>query len=221
MSGPPVPLSRAVRLGLAGALASRSLLAASFAWLLVLAAAYASDAGPPRGAGAFTAALLLPVAAWATAAFLAASSDDVRALLAAADGRGRVLLADALPPALWVGAAALLGTLAGLLFDARPAPAVDRLLVLALHLGCGAVGVALALLLHAGRLSRGTQVVAVVAATLASGRLAWLPPVGPVLAAWTSGRTPATSLAVWSLTGPLVVAALLAAGTAVLRRRAV
>ena len=222
MSGaPPVPVSRVVRLGLAGAVASRSVLAATFAWLLVLAAVYATDAGPPLAAGAFTAAVLLPVAAWATAAFLAVSSADLRALLAAADGRGRVLLGDALPPVLWVAAAALLGVLAGMVFDGHPATAGERLLVLAAHLDCGAVGVALGLLLHAARLSRGTQFGIVVVAALASGRLAWLPPAGPVLAAWSTGRATGGAAAAWALLGPLLLAAALVVGTAVVRRRVV
>lgn len=215
----PIPLGRAVRLGLAGATASRSLLAATFAWLVVLGATYAADAGPPLTAAAFTSAVLLPVAAWATAAVLAASSDDLRALLTAADGRGRVLVVDAVVPLLWVLGAAVVGVVAGLLFDPHPAPAGERWIALAVHLLCGAVGVGLALLLHAANLSRGAQVLIVVAASLASGRLGWLPPAGPVLLAWGSGRPPGTGIAAWSFAGPAVVAALLVAGTARLRRR--
>lgn len=219
MRAAPVPLTRAARLSLAGATASRSLLAATFAWLVVLGATYAADAGPPLPAAAFTAAVLLPLAAWATAAVLAASSDDLRALLTAADGRARVLLVDTAVPLLWVVAAAVVGVAAGLLFDPHPAPAVDRVIALAVHLLCGAVGVGMALLLHASGLSRGVQVLVVVAASLASGRLGWLPPAGPVLLAWGTGRPPGTAVAVWSFAGPVVVAALLAAGTVRLRRR--
>src|SRR5206468_1837575 len=74
VSPPLVPVGRVLRLGATAAVASRSLLAATFAWLAVLAAVYAADAGPPRQAMAFTAALLFPVAAGAAAAQLAAGS---------------------------------------------------------------------------------------------------------------------------------------------------
>lgn len=223
MSGraPLVPLSRALRLGLAGAVASRSLLAATFAWLLLLAAVYASDAGPPLTAAAFTAAVLLPVGAWATAAFLGSLSDDLRSMLAAADGRRLVLLADGLLPALWVAAAGVVGVLAGLVFDPRPDSPAHRGLALLLHLLCGAVGVALGLALHAARVSRGTQLVVVVVATLASGRLRWLPPSGPVLATWGADRSPAPGTVAWALVGPILVAGLLIVLAARLRRRRV
>lgn len=218
---PLVPLSRALRLGLAGALASRSLLAATFAWLLLLGAVYGSDAGPQLTAAAFTAVVLLPVGAWATAASLGSLSDDLRALLAAADGRRRVLIADALLPALWVVGAGVVGVLAGLVFDPHPDSLLHRGLALLLHLLCGGVGVALGLALHAAGLSRGTQLVVVVVATVVSGRARWLPPAGPVLAAWGADRPPTPSPAAWSLVGPVVLAGLLVVLAAHLRRRRV
>jgi hypothetical protein len=214
-----VPVARALRLTVTAATASRSLLAAAFAWLLVLAAVYASDAGPPLPAMAVTAALLLPVAAWAAAASLAATSEDLRAVLTAADGRPRVLLVDALGPLLFVVAAGVLGVLAALLFDPHPAALRSWLLGGLLHLLCGAVGVGLGLLLQAAGLARGTQALVVIAASLASGRLRWLPPDGPVLAGWGAGRDPSAALAAWAIAGPVVVACGLAAGAAVLRRR--
>lgn len=220
VSAPPlVPVPRALRLTLTAATASRSLLAAAFAWLLVLAAVYASDAGPPLPAMALTAAVLLPVAAWAGAASLAATSEDLRAVLTAADGRPRVLLVDALGPLLFVVAAGVLGVLAALVFDPHPAPVGSWLLGGVLHLLCGVVGVALALLLQALRLARGTQAVVVIAASVANGRLRWLPPDGPVLSGWGAGSDPSTGFAAWAMGGPLLVAALLVAATAVLRRR--
>lgn len=219
MSAPLVPVGRALRLGAAGAVASRSLLAATFAWLVVLGAVYAADAGPPRQAMAFTAALLFPVAAWAAAAQLAAGSDDLRAVLAAASGRTRVLAVDALLTLGWVGGATLTGVLAPLLFDPHRAPATDFLLGAALHLLCGTAGAALALLLHALRVSRGLQLVVVVLAGLISGRLAAVPPIGPVLAAWSGDTTPGTATAIWSFAAPVLVTALLLAATAAVRRR--
>jgi hypothetical protein len=216
---PLVPVGRAVRLVLMAATASRSLLAAAFAWFLVLAAVYAADAGPPLPAMAVTASALLPVASWAAAATLGATSDDLRALVVAADGRPRMLLVDAVVPGLMVAGAALLGVVAPLLFDPHPLSARDALLGATLHLLCGAVGVGLALLLRALALARGTQALIVVAATVASGRLAWLPPDGPVLAGWGAERDPSAALAGWALAGPVVVTAALLAGTAALRRR--
>lgn len=220
MSAPPlVPVARALRLTLTAALASRSLLAAAFAWLLVLAAVYASDAGPPLSAMAVTAAALLPVAAWATASSLAATGEDLRGFLTAADGRPRVLLIDALGPALAVVVAAVLGLAAALVFDPHPAPVGSWFLGLALHLLCGAVGVALALLLHALRLSRGVQAVVVIAATVLSGRLRWVPPDGPVLSTWGAGHDPSAGFAAWAVAGSVVLAVVLVGAAASVRRR--
>lgn len=216
-----VPVRGAARLGLATAAASRSVLAAAFAWVAFLAAVYASDAGPPLPAMAVTAAGLFPVAAWATAAHLAASSEDLRALLVAADGRVRALAVDLVPPALAVTLAAGAGVAAAALFDPRPAPAASFLLAAGLHLLCGAAGIGLAAVLHALRLARGTQLLVVVAAALASARLAWLPPAGPVLAAWMSEHPVSAGRTAWALTGPLLVTALLLAGTERLRCRSV
>ena len=220
MTGRPlVPVSRGLLLTLTAATASRSLLAAGFAWFLTLAAVYAADAGPPLSAMAVTAALLLPISAWASAAALGAIGEDLRAVLTAADGRPRALLVDALLPLLIVVAAAVLGVAAPLVFDPHPAPLGDWLLGGLLHLLCGAVGCGLALLFSGLRLSRGAQALLVVAAGVLSGRLRWLPPDGPVLAAWGSGRNPAPALAAWSLAGPVVVTALLVAGAVAARRR--
>jgi hypothetical protein len=168
---------------------------------------------------AVTAAALLPVAAWAGASSLAATGDDLRGLLTAAGGRPRMLLVDALGPALAVVAAAVLGVAAALVFDHHPAPVGQWFLGAVLHLLCGAVGVGLALLLHALRLSRGVQAVVVIAATVASGRIRWLPPDGPVLSTWGAGHEPSTSFAVWALAGPVVVTAVLVGAAAAIRRR--
>jgi hypothetical protein len=214
-----VPVSRALRLTITAATASRSVLAAAFAWLLVLAAVYASDAGPPLSAMAVTAAALLPIGAWAAASSLAATGDDLRALLTAADGRPRVLLVDALAPALYVVVAGVLGVLAALVFDPHPAPVGSWFLGFALHLLCGAVGVGLALLLHALRLSRGVQAAWVIAASVLSARLRWVPPDGTILSTWGAGRTPSTAFAVWAVAGPVALTAVLVVVAALVRRR--
>ena len=220
MSPPPlVPLRRAARLGLAGAAASRSVLGASFAWLLTLAAVYAADAGPPLPAMAATAAVLFPIAAWATAASLAATSDDLRALFTAANGRARTLVTDALPGSLWTSAAGALGVAANLVLDPHPAPLQHRVVGLALHLACGLTGVALALATTALGLTRGAQTLTIIAAALASALVPLVPPVRPVLAAWSGSRLPPSAwLGVWSLLGPLLLTAALTAATLVLRR---
>ena len=220
MSAPPlVPVPRALRLTLTAATASRSLLAAALAWLLVLAAVYASDAGPPLPAMAVTASALLPIGAWVAASALGATGDDLRAFLTAADGRPRALLVDALGPVLAVAGAAVLGVAAALVFDRHPAPVGSWFLGGALHLLTGAVGVALALLLHALRLSRGAQTVVVILATVASGRVRWLPPDGPLLSTWGAGREPSTAVAVLALAGSAAVAAVLVVAAAAVRRR--
>jgi len=216
---PLVPVSRGLLLALTAATASRSLLAAGFAWFLTLAAVYAADAGPPLPAMAVTAALLLPISAWASAAALAATGEDLRAVLTAADGRVRALLVDALLPLAAVAAAAVLGVAAPLVFDPHPAPAGDWLLGGLLHLLCGVVGVGLALLFSALRLSRGVQALLVVAVSLLSARLRWLPPDGPVLATWGAGTHPPPGLEAWALAGPPVIAAVLVVVAAIVRRR--
>ena len=214
-----VPLRRAARLGLVTAAASRSVLAATFAWIVVLAALYAADAGPALPALASTAAALLPIAAWATAAHLAATSADLRQLLTAANGQVRVLLTDAVPPLAWLAAATASGVLANAVLDPHPASLGTRLLGALLHLLCGAVGVGAGLALHAARVSRGVQVLLVVAGTLASARLAWLPPAGPVLSTWGAGEAPSVAAASWALLGPGAVTAVLVVLTLGIRRR--
>ena len=166
MSRPAVPLRRAARLGVATAVSSRSVLAASTAWLVVLAAVYAADAGPPLPALAATAALLLPVCAWATAAHLAATSADLRQVLVAADGPVRTLAADAVPALLWLVAATAAGVVANIVADPHPAPLGARLLGALLHLLCGGVGAGVALALHAARVTRGVQALVVGAGSL-------------------------------------------------------
>lgn len=219
MSAPLVPVSRAFRVQAAGVLASRSLIAATAVWLGVLAAVYAADAGPARQAMAFTAAVLFAGSAWATAAELSAGSVDLRAVLTAAAGRYRVLAVDLLLALAWIGAAALAGVLAPVLFDPHPVSAGDVVLGACLHLLCGLVGAALALLLNAGGTSRGVQAVVVLVAALVSGRLTVLPPIGPVLAAWGTGTDAPAVLAAWSLAGPVVLAGVLLACTVTVRRR--
>jgi hypothetical protein len=220
VSRPVVPLTRAASLGLRTAVASRSVLAASFGWLVVLAAVYAADAGPPLSALAFTAATLLPLAAWATAGHLAATSADLRQVLTAADGWARVLVADALPPLAWVLAATGAGVLANVVGDPHPAPLSARLIGALLHLVCATVGLAVGLVLHAGHVSRGVQALVVLAVTLASARLSWLPPPdGPVLSTWGAGESPGALTACWALVGPVVVTAGLLTFTLRLRRR--
>lgn len=213
-----VPVRRAALLGLATAVSSRAVLAVTCAWGVVLAAVYAADAGPPLPALAFTAVALLPIAAWATAAHLGATSRDLRQVLTAADGRGRVLLADALPPLGWLVAATAAGVAANWLFDPHPASVAERLLGALLHLELGAVGGALALVLHTTGLTRGVQGLVFLVGTGVSARLAWLPPAGPVLSTWGAGRAPGAGAAAWALGAPVVLVAALVVLTLQLRR---
>jgi hypothetical protein len=220
VSSPPlIPVGRAARLALTAGVASRSLLAALLIWFATLGAVYASDAGPPLSAMAVTASVLLPVAAWAGAASLGALGQDLRALLTAAAGRPRALLVDALPVLAVVVAAAVAGVAAAALFDPHPAPAGVLVLGLLLHLLGGCAGGSLALVLHAAGVSRGSQVVVVLLATLASARVRWLPPDGPLLAWWGTSRSPGVADTVLAVGGPAVEVALLVAAAAALRRR--
>lgn len=213
---PLVPLRRAVGVGLLTALGSRSVLAASLAWFVVLFGSYASDAGPQLAAMCFTAAFLFPVAAWATAAQLAAMSPDVRALLTAASGRRQAFIADLVPPLAWVAVASLLGFIANQVLDAHPLGVQHplawqrRALGLLLHIVLGSSGVALALVGHARQLTRGTTGLLVLGVAMVSVLLPLLPPEGPVLRAWADAqRQPSGFEQVWALAGPLLVTALL------------
>lgn len=219
MTGPLVPLRRAVLVGLATGAASRAVLAASIGWLVLLGAVYASDAGPALPALAVTAAALYPLSAWAAAAQLAGTSQNLRAVLTAACGRPRTLLADAVPPLLWVAAATVFGVLANLVFDPHPATLSQLLLGTALHLLCGVTGVGLALAAHARDLSRGATPVLIIAATLATLLVVRVPPAGPMLRAWTNpGRPPSTAAGTWALLGPLALAAAFVLTAATTRR---
>jgi hypothetical protein len=216
---PLVPVRRAVAVGLAAGLASRAVLAASIGWLVVLGAVYASDAGPALPAMAVTAAALYPIAAWAGAAQLAGTSRELRAVLTAACGWPRTLLADAVPPLLWLAGASLFGVLANVVFDPHPASLPQVLLGAALHLLCGAAGVALALAAHARNLSRGATPVVILAATLASLLVDRVPPAGPILRAWADpGRPPSVLAGTWAILGPLALTAALALATGTARR---
>ena len=221
MNPPPlIPLIRAARLGLATAGASRAVLGAFFVWLLTLAAVYAADAGPPLPVMAATAAVLYPVTAWATAAHLAVTSPDLRAMLTAANGRSRTLVAETLSGLSWVAVTGLLGTAANLVFDPHPAPVHQRLIGLLLHLVCGLVGVALAFTTHALGLTRGAQTLTIIATALASALIPMLPPIRPVLQAWSGSRLPPSAWeGAWSLLGPLALTAALTTATLMLRRR--
>ena len=219
MNKPPIPMARAVRLGLATAAASKSLLAASFFWIVVLAGVYAADAGPPLSALAFTAAALLPISAWATAGYLSATNADLRQVATAANGSVRVLVADALTPIAWVLVAAAAAVIANAVLDPHPAPLSTRLFGGLLHLVCASVGVGLALALHAGRTTRGVQALLIVAATLPSARLRWLPPAGPILSTWGSAKPSGWGSTMWALIGPIAISTGLLAITLRLRRR--
>lgn len=222
---PLVPLRRMVTVAVLTAVGSRSVLAASLTWFAVLFASYASDAGPQLAAMTFTAAFLFPLAAWATAAQLAALSPDVRALLTAASGRRQAFVADLVPALAWVVAAALLGFVANQVLDAHPAhqpPLVwqRRLLGLLLHLLTGACGVGLALAAHARQLTRGTTGLLVLGVATVSLLVPLLPPEGPVLRAWADAlRQPSALQQVWAVAGPLLVTAGLLLLAALWRRR--
>lgn len=222
---PLVPLRGAVRVGFLTALGSRSVLAASMAWLVVLFGSYASDAGPQLAAMCFTAAFLFPLAAWATAAQLAAMSPDVRALITAASGFRRAFVAEVVPPLVWVVGASVLGFLANQLFDAHPIGGHPlawqrRLLGLVLHLATGAGGVALAMVAHARQLTRGATGLLILGVAMGSVLQPLLPPEGPVLRAWAdAARQPTGFEQVWALLGPLLATGLLLAAAARWRRR--
>lgn len=210
-----------IRIGVLAAATSRSTVAASLAWFLLLGAVYASDAGPPLPAMAFTAAALFPIAAWAALSQLAATSSDLRSLQTAASGPGRVLVADAAPGLLWAGAAAVVGVLACVGLDPQRPSGWTAALGLGLHALTAAAGVASALALSSYGLNRGSSTLLVVTGTVACIVFPVAPPVGPVLSAWADAEhppSPAGAAYPW-VSGLVLVGVLVSLAVSARRRR--
>ncbi len=141
-------------------------------------------------------------------------------MITAADGRSGALFLDAVPSLAWLAAAAALGVAAPALFDPHPAPLEQWLLGLVLHLLSGLTGLALAFLLHALGMTRGAQTLTIVASSVASALVPHLPPIRPLLQAWTVPRPPpGTAMELWSLLGPALLTTALTIATAALPRR--
>jgi hypothetical protein len=214
-----IPLPRAVQVLTLAGISNRAPLGGTLGWALLVAAVYASDAGPPVPAMAFTAAALFPAAAWVTSALHASLSDDLRSILVAGCGRTRALLIDTCAPLLWVAAIALTGVIACRALDPHPPRLSQCGIGAALHLLSGTCGVALGLLVRAGRLTRGATTLAITAATVLSLVVSHVPPLGPELATWGGSDHVAADDVVWSIAETLALLSVLTWWAAMLRRR--
>ena len=154
--------------------------------LLVLAVLYSADAGPPVPAGALSAALLVPVAAWlhrlAATAESAPFADVSAVRLGGPVRRGAARLL----AGLVVGAAlAVVSVVWAVLANPHPYPPRTVALLLGLHLVQAAAGAGLGSCVSPPlRVPVGAAVLAVAGWTVGSLALPWLPPAGPVLAAF-------------------------------------
>lgn len=115
---------------------------AAVTYLALLAAVYATDAGPAYGAYAFTAAALLPVAAWLTVPTLALESEAGRHVVAVAvGGQHRVQVGWLAVAAGQAWALAVVAVVWGLIANRAADTPAEAGVGLAVHAGFGVAGV--------------------------------------------------------------------------------
>ena len=196
MSGPGAGVAHHLRL-----LALRqSFLPPVLVYLVLLAVLYASDAGPPLAAGALTAALLVPVAAWVQRLVSTAESEPFADVtLVRCGGRLRLLLVR-LVTGLLVGAALSVVALAwAVLANPHPYPPGTVAVLTAVHLAAAVAGAGLGSLVSRPlRVRVGTAALVVTGWSATSLAVPAVPPAGPLLEAFagSSGTTAARVAAV-------------------------
>lgn len=158
-------------------------LAPVLAYLAVLGAVYASDAGPPVPAGSVTAVALMPVSAWLLRLAATAERPPYAEVTAVAvGGRGRLHLARCL--AVLVVATGLTGVslLWAALANPHPYRADTLLTMVGMHLAEATAGVGIGSLVAPPLpVAAGAAVVTVTAVVVVSLVVAWLPPLNPLL----------------------------------------
>ncbi len=188
-------------------------------YLGLVAAVYASDAGPPVAAATVTAAALMPVTAWLYRLVATAESPPFADItLVRLHGAARrqlvwtnstVLLAAALAGAgmLWAGVA-----------NPYPYPARIVAVIAILHMVQAFAGVGLGCLVSRPLPVRaGAAVLVVTAVVIASLILRWLPPLGPMLSAFYGNQTRSAQVASLAEAAGFAVA-LVGTGWALARR---
>jgi hypothetical protein len=197
----------------------------ALAYLGLVAAIYASPAGPPLSPGAVTSVALMPVSAWlARLAATAESAPFAEVSLVALGSMVRRQVARsaaALTVAVALGAAA---TLWGALANPAPYPPSTVIALLGMHVAEACAGAGVGALLAPPLHTRVGSAVAVVAAiVLASLLIPWLPPLNPLLRIGNQHTAPGpvTLLLVTAQAAAVGVAAATAAAAAIrVRRRA-
>lgn len=200
----------------------QSALAPALTYLGLVAAVYASDAGPPVPAGTVTAVALLPICAWLARLVASAESApfaDITLLRLGGPARRQLIWWSC---TMLVGAAFTIVAI-GWARIANPHPYTARTLVLLalLHLVQAACGAGLGgLLARPYPVATGAAVLVVTGVMVASLVIVQVPPVGPVIKAFAGdGSTDAKQFAAMlQATGVAVV--LLLAGCLFSRRAA-
>ncbi|GAB7190696.1 hypothetical protein NUM3379_14020 [Kineococcus sp. NUM-3379] len=201
----------------------QSFLPPVLAYLVLLAVFYASDAGPPLAAGALTAALLVPVAAWVQRLVSTAESEPFAEItLVRCGGRLRLLLVR-LATGLLVGAALSVVAVAwAAIANPHPYPPGTIAVLTAVHLAEAVAGAGLGSLVSRPlRVRVGTAALVVSGWSAASLAVPFLPPAGPLLVAFatSSGTTAARVAAVAAALASGVLAAALGLRAATARGR--
>lgn len=200
----------------------QSALAPALTYLALVAAVYASDAGPPVAAGTVTAVGLLPVCAWLARLVASAESApfaDITLLRLGGPARRQLIW---WVSTMLVGAAfTVVAIVWARIANPHPYPARTVLLLVLLHLVQAACGAGLGgLLARPYPVANGVAVLVVTGVMVASLVVVQLPPVGPMVKAFAGdGSTDAAQVAA-VLEATAVAVALLLCGCLFSRRAA-
>jgi len=172
----------------------QSALAPALTYLALVAAVYASDAGPPVAAGTVTAVGLLPVCAWLARLVASAESApfaDITLLRLGGPARRQLIW---WVSTMLVGAAfTVVAIVWARIANPHPYPARTVLLLVLLHLVQAACGAGLGgLLARPYPVANGVAVLVVTGVMVASLVVVQLPPVGPMVKSvgrWQHGRS--------------------------------
>ncbi|GAA4986250.1 hypothetical protein [Kineococcus glutinatus] len=171
-------------------LARQSAVPPVLAVLAVLAVLYATDAGPPVAAGALTAAILVPVTAWLHRAVTGAESPPFADATLVRLGGGVRRQLTWCATTLLVGAAlGAVSVLWAVVANPHPYPVATVALLALLHAVGAWAGTGLGCLVSRPlRVRTGTAVLVVTGGCALSLAVPWLPPAGPLLAAFASAQ---------------------------------
>jgi hypothetical protein len=200
----------------------QSAMAPTLTYLALVAAVYASDAGPPAAAGSVTAVALLPVCAWLARLVASAESQpfaDITLLrLGGATGRHLIWWLTTMVVAVALTVVAIVWARAA---NPHPYPARTIGLLVLLHLVQAACGAGLGgLLARPFAVGTGAAVLIVTGLVVLSLVVYQVPPVGPVVKAFAAdGSSDARQIAA-VLEAAAMALALLAAGCLLSRRAA-